>query len=235
MAFVHGKSTAVLVDQYNLSAYFNSADYSTTLETGEVTAFGATAKAFLPGLLAGSVSLTGFFDSATAGADAILQAALSASTAKVVSIAPQGVGTVGNRATLGTALETTYQVSAPVGDIVSASAEMEATGGLWGGVVLADLVARTTSSNTTAVDNAASSASGGVANIHVTAVSFTNVVVKVQHSPDNSTWADLITFTTLTAVGSENKTVTGTIDRYTRAIWTLTGASFTAAVTFARK
>ena len=236
MPVIHGKATSVLVDQYNLSIYFNSADYTTTMETAETTTFGASAKTFLPGLLAASVSLSGFFDTGTGGGDEILRAALSTSTPDVLSIAPQGITTIGNRATLGMIHQTSYQVSAPVGDVVAASAEMEATNGLWGGVVLADLAARTTSSNTSSVDNAASSANGGVANVHLTGVTaLTSLVVKIQHSTDNSSWSDLITFATLSAVGAENKTVTGTVNRYTRVLWTLTGTSVTFAVTFARK
>jgi hypothetical protein len=56
---------------------------------------------------------------------------------------------------------------------------------------------------------------GGVGYLQCTAFSgFSGVVPKIMHSPDDSTYATLITFATLAAIGKERKTVTGTIDRY---------------------
>jgi hypothetical protein len=53
---------------------------------------------------------------------------------------------------------------------------------------------------------------------------FTGVVGKIQHSADNSAWTDLITFTNVTnAPVAERLTVTGTINRYTRHVGTVTG------------
>jgi polyisoprenoid-binding protein YceI len=47
--------------------------------------------------------------------------------------------------------------------------------------------------------------------IHVTAFTGTTGVVKIQHSANDSTWADLITFTTISAVTQERVAVTGTV------------------------
>jgi hypothetical protein len=60
----------------------------------------------------------------------------------------------------------------------------------------------------------ASTTAGGVGYLHCTAFAPTSLVPKIMHSPDDSTYAALITFATLTAVGKERKTVTGTVDRY---------------------
>jgi len=60
----------------------------------------------------------------------------------------------------------------------------------------------------------ASTVAGGVGYLHCTAFAPTSLVPKIMHSPDDITYAALITFTTLTAVGKERKTVTGTVDRY---------------------
>jgi len=62
------------------------------------------------------------------------------------------------------------------------------------------------------------SAYGGIANLHVTAITGT-WTIKIQHAPDDATWADLVTFTQVTQAGgvtAESKTVTGTVDRYLR-------------------
>ena len=54
---------------------------------------------------------------------------------------------------------------------------------------------------------------------------FTGVVGKIQHSADNSTWADLITFTNVTsAPTAERVTAAGTVNRYTRHVGTVTGS-----------
>jgi hypothetical protein len=77
---------------------------------------------------------------------------------------------------------------------------------------------------------------GGVGYIQCTAFSgLTNLIDKIMHSPDDSTYATLITFATLTAIGKERKTVSGTIDRYLSNNGDVTGSgSVTVFVGFCR-
>ena len=76
--------------------------------------------------------------------------------------------------------------------------------------------------------------------LHVTANDRSATVdVKIQHSTDDSVWADLITFTQV-GVGAETaeaKTVSGTVNRYVRAARTVAAGtgSITYAVGFARR
>ena len=51
--FVHGKGTAVYLDEFTMTDYFNSADVALTNDTAEVTAYGATSKSYLLGLADG--------------------------------------------------------------------------------------------------------------------------------------------------------------------------------------
>jgi hypothetical protein len=53
-----------------------------------------------------------------------------------------------------------------------------------------------------------------------------SVAIKIQHSPDGTTWTDLITFTTKSAPGSQRVTLpsTTTVNAYLQATWTLTGS-----------
>lgn len=61
----------------------------------------------------------------------------------------------------------------------------------------------------------ANSIGGGVGWLQVTAFSgFTDTVIKLRDSADNSTYADWATFTTITGVTSERVAVAGTLDRY---------------------
>jgi len=98
------------------------------------------------------------------------------------------------------------------------------------------LQAESSASNSTAIDNTASSANGGVGFLQVSSVTGTggpSVRVKIQHSVDNSVWSDLITFTDATGRTAQRVAVTGTINRYTRSLWTFPtgstpGATFSA-------
>jgi hypothetical protein len=95
-------------------------------------------------------------------------------------------------------------------------------------------VARTAAGQTAALDNAASTAGGVKAFLHLTAFSGTDVTIKVQESADNLAWADLITFTQATGATSEVAAATGTIDRYLRVDISGTFTTVTFAVTLAR-
>lgn len=232
MAFTHGKGAAVLVDEFDLSAFLNTFDGAATADTAEVSTFGSSAKSYVAGLKDATISLGGFFDGAVGAVDEVLQAAIGG--AALITLAPAGLGTIGNRVSLADCKGTSYSVAATVGDAVTVSAEAQVTGGLLPGVLLASLVARTATGQTAAVDNGASTAAGAKAFLHVTAFTGTDVTIKVQESPDNSTWADLITFTQATGVTSEVGTGAGTIDRYLRVDISGTFTSVTFAVALAR-
>lgn len=65
---------------------------------------------------------------------------------------------------------------------------------------------------------------GGVGYVHCTAFSgLTDLVLKIMHSPDDITYAALVTFATITGVTKERKTVTGTVDRYLSSNGDVTG------------
>lgn len=85
-----------------------------------------------------------------------------------------------------------------------------------------------TSGDGTAVDNTASSSAGGAAYFQVTALvlgGYTNLALKIRHSTDNVTYADLATATVVTAApAGERVAVNGTVNRYTRANYAYTGA-----------
>jgi hypothetical protein len=128
-----------------------------------------------------------------------------------------------------------------VGDVVSVSYDAQADGGTDDAILLTALAAVTATGNGTGQDNGASTSNGGVAQLHVTANTMNNdTVFKVQHSADNSSWADLATFTTVatTVTTSERVTVaTGTtVNRYLRADYTASGTgSITFTMAFARR
>ncbi|MFQ5433844.1 MAG: hypothetical protein ACE5FD_03120 [Anaerolineae bacterium] len=100
-------------------------------------------------------------------------------------------------------------------------------GTVWG-VLLAAGASLSSTTNGTSVDNGASSADGAVAYLHITATSSGNWAIKVQDSPDDAVWSDLITFSADgSTITSEAGTVSGTVDRYLRFQATRTAGTTT--------
>lgn len=241
--FVHGKGTGVLLDEYNLSEYFNSADVAQTIDVAETTSFTASAKSYITGLADATLSLSGLYSQDAGGSDAVLSGILGTATTPLVTVAFD-LGTIGNRCITGRVHETNYSISNPVADVSSVTADFNAstdavtdqTYGVRGGVMLTTggSIAFGSLGNLASVDNAASSANGGMAVLHVTANSISGgaTTIKVQHSTNNSTWADLITFTAVSAstTAKQLSAVSGTINRYVRATASTAGSS--GSITF---
>lgn len=225
MAFVHGKGTKVYIDSAEFSSYFNNVDVTKTADVAETTNFGSSgSKTYITGEDDGTFSLTGFFD---ATADATLQPLLGGADFDLV-VGIDGLDT-GDRTQFGSANITNYGVSSAVGDAVATSIDAQADNGVTVGLVLNAGAYTTTGVQGTANDNSASSTGGGGAFLIVTSVSGTSPTgdIKIQHSADDSTYADLATFTQATTATSEViKIAEGTtINRYVRVHATIGGTS----------
>lgn len=243
--FRHGKNTITAVNATDLTQYFNSASTTDDVELPETTTFGSVNRTYINGMKEGTVAVEGLWTGVAGEVDDILGSVLTSSTPTLITIGPEGAG-VGRRAILANANETSYEISAGIADLVAISAEFQASGSLGGldrGVLLASQLSVTTTGAQASVDNSASSANGGVGHLHVTANSRDGAVtVKIQHSANNSTWADLITFTNTTAstVTSQRVELNAgtTVNRYVRANVTTFGGStgsLTITVGFARR
>lgn len=231
----HGKDTKVLLGKYDLSAYLNEATPSMSIETAETSTFGTSAKTYITGQNDGTVSFSGLFDGDANAISAIFEDIINNDLTPAFTLAYDGGLTAGRSCTLGTGKQTSYEISAPVSDVVSLNGEFQVTGGLRQGVLVAAARAITTTpDNTTAIDNTASTANGITANLHVTAnTRSTATTVKLQHSVDNSTWVDLLTFTAIgaTTLTSESLSASGTINRYLRANTVLTAGTGSITIT----
>lgn len=242
MPFIHGKDAAIVHGATALTSFLNDGSVSQDIETAETTVFGSAggAKTYIVGLRDATLSASGLFDGAANAVDDVLQASIGSDTLAPVLFAQSGI-TAGNRCYIMQAKTTSYEVSAPVGDVVSVSYDAQADGGTDDAILLTALAAVTATGNGSSQDNTTSTANGGVAQLHVTANSMNNnTIFKVQHSADNSTWVDLATFTTVatTVTTSERVTVaTGTtVNRYLRANYTASGTgSITFTMAFARR
>jgi hypothetical protein len=93
----------------------------------------------------------------------------------------------------------------------------------------------TTSAGTGGSFVLASTVNGGSGYLNATIVTVggaTNIVVTIRDSADDVTYANLLSFTALTALGAERVTVSGTINRYTAAQWSWTGGASSSTATF---
>lgn len=240
--FLHSKDVQVLVNQYDLSGYFNAFNVSAQQATHDTTCFGNQSPAYAGGLKSGNIAADGLFSAdALLGSDVALPPLLG--TNAVITLLPKG-GTVGNRAYTLQDVVKSYDIGVKVADMIRNHIAADSVDGYDYGVSLHALQAETATANGTAVDNGAATTNGGVAQIHLTVMSGTStptLTAKIQHSTDNSTWADLAggAFTALTALGSQRQTIAAgvTVNRYLRVVFTIAGTtpSFTFQVSFARR
>lgn len=183
------------------------------------------------------ITQTGFFDPAIgASNEAICE---KENTSHVVLLAHQGntagrkmIGAVG-------AFAGKYKRGVASEDLHKATAEYTVSGDVEDPVLVATLAARGTAGSTEAgsVDNAVLTSNGGAGYCAVQSLTlggYTNIIVTVRHSVNNSTFADLMAFTAVTTSPiAERKTVAGTVNRYLAMSWAWTGAGSGQSATFA--
>ena len=253
--FVHGKGTAVYLDEFVMTPYFQSADVTLANATSDITAFGATYSAHLLGVASGTLTLSGLWNQETDGSDEELHAILGSASAANITVA-EAAGTIGNRATIARCDETNYSISNPVADVSTITADFQGTAnsgalgsmtyGITGGVQLTtgSSIDYDALGNLAGVDAplAASSSSGGAGLLHVptNSVGGGATTIKIQHdsASDFSSAADLISFTAVSAATKTSEMVvcSGTVNRYVRATASTAGSSgsITFMVSFAR-
>jgi hypothetical protein len=121
---------------------------------------------------------------------------------------------------------------------LAVSGQANAYGLEWGLLGTAGIRTDTTATNGSSIDNAAASLFGLQAYLHVFAVTGTSVTVKLQDSPDNSTFTDVVGggFTAATTVASQRIATAGNLSvaRYLRVATTGTFTNAQFAVTICR-
>ncbi len=241
MAKTAGRWSSIYFAGYDLSGKLNQFDFN--LEFGELdgTGFGEGADNSYPGMPKGTASATSLMDPAANQSHAALKTP-GGYTDKMLMILIGGnaAPVIGDTALCMQCKQFTYKPTIAVKAAVVANATFASAG------IQVDIngkvQANTTITNTTnfaSVNNGASSANGGAAYLEVlTPPAADTYATKVQHSPNDSTWADLATFTANgSARTSERQEFSGTVDQYTRAVATRTGAAgndFKLAVALAR-
>lgn len=233
MAFKHGKDTSVWLNGADVSEYFNAADLSVDVDTAETTTFKKSWKTHIVGQSGASLDLGGFYDPTFDDVEDTLNVEAGA----VLSVFPGGGTADGSPGRMVAVHSTSYKESAPVGDAVAFQWSVLANGPVAFGNVLKTLSAVTADGNGTSFDNGAATTGGAIAHLHVTSVSASDsIVVTIEDSANNSDWATIGTFASKSAPGAERIVITGTVRRYVRVVWDVTGAdvSITFSVMLAR-
>jgi hypothetical protein len=232
---IHGKATGILLGGYDLTSMLNQIATPQSLDTADVTPFGETAKKYIPGMADATVSMSGFFEGDAAATEEMLDVA--SDTAEAIIVTYGRTFAVGQECKFASIVRSAFEVSSPVGDVVSITGAAQADGGLKTGRTLMARQEVTTSPVTgTVVDNITTTTNGALAVLILSDNTLDDeATVLVQHSDDNSVWVDLGTFAVAPAltVASEILAISGTINRYVRVVVTLAGSTGSAITTVA--
>jgi hypothetical protein len=236
MAFSHGSKAALFIAGSDVSSAFTSATVTRTRDTAETSGLGATAKSYIAGLDDATVSAEGMYEAGSGLPDEVLSGILGSASKSAFILAVTGGATVGDAALAGKIDTTSYEVSSPVDGVTAATLEFQTSDGAPSGKILRPKTATTTSGDGTALDNSSSTANGLVAVLQVLAISGTtpSITVGVEHSADNITYVALGTFTAVTSgTSAQVITTTGTVNRYLRATWSVSGTTPSATIVVA--
>lgn len=237
MAKVNGLNVRLYVEGVDLSGDANAVSgLGYSQELYDVTTLDVSARKRIIGTVDGEISVDAWFDNATSHQHATWTSnSGKLPTADQEVLVPMG-GSVGDAVTGLVSKQGVYGVTRGVGSAISANATFTANGfGPEFGVMLTahdDTVA--SAATGTAVDNGASSANGGAGYIQSFSLASGTAVCKIQHSADNSTYTDLVTFTSVTGVTAERVEVSGTVNRYIKYSISGTFSNLKMAMAFSR-
>lgn len=246
MVATHGSKARAFLSGYDITGVMQQAGVAQSAGVAESSVWGMTSKRYTPSdIKDATMNGSGVWEhtGATPGSiDDLLHTKLGGS--HVATWLPVGDG-LGNRARAIGGIETAFGITADLESVVAFEFELASeVGFLHQGRVLRALGGAnsiTTTANGTSVDDlgaAGTTTKGAAGALHVTQKGggAGTITVKIQHSADNSVWNDLITFTGRTASGlAEYLEVSGTVQRWLRAIWTVTGGTWDVHVVGGRK
>lgn len=252
---IHGKTAQMCVAQYHVSKSLNKLKVSRKIPFAKNPTLGDTGLRYgtVPPMDA-SVGGGGFTDYAASAIDALFRTWKNldpgnGDTLPIASIGPNGFAIGASVEMIRGLAVTDYSVSTAEEKDVMFDFSANVDDVLDFGVSLHDDAAADTTAGTvnyTSVNESASSAitpacsyAGAIAMIFVSAFAGTSCTIKVQHSSDDITYADLGAFASITGVTSERISIAAgtTINQYVRAAVTAASSltSITHHVAWARR
>jgi len=216
----------IILGQYRLTGDMNKVTIARTMQDLDNTTFPATFKARMPGLSDGQIGMAGLIDLTDDGQDEILFGNMALSNIPIL-IGLDGMADF-DRVKLGKIQQGQYQSGGNVGGRAEWSADGRISSNvLTDGNIMA-VGTKTGTFNGTWRDLGALSATQRItAQIHATAKTvFTSAVFKLQSADDaiGTNVTDRLTFTTVTGLTSEQKTLAGAV---TQTFWRIMASAFT--------
>lgn len=228
-----GSVYAIFVGGYNLISYLTGQSHKKSVALEDATSMGESWRNMQStGVREFDLAYEGFYDdAATTGIDARVVA--QNGNTHVISVLPDGnvlskyfIGFKGP-------VQAAYERLLGIASLHKARITYQGSGEVEDGVVVKTHGAVTTDADTESAphDGAAASALGAVGYLQCTAITLdtaTDLVVKLRHSADASSWADLGTFTALTARGAQRLAIAAGANmprRYLATSWAWTGGA----------
>lgn len=125
MVAEHGRNVYVSLSTSDLSAFCNTSNYEKSADSHDVTTYGNNSHVFAGGLLTGTGTIGGFYDSATTGPRNIIEPLIGKLAVYVDR--PIGSGTGKTQRTV-SALVMKYTESRPVADMITWSLDLQFSG-----------------------------------------------------------------------------------------------------------
>lgn len=238
--YLHGKNTVVLLDDYDLTAYWKQANKSASFNQVTANAFGNNYSRKVQGMGDATMSFAGFFSPDANGPIDALGIRLGAKARTNVMIGNASLANLGAPCQIGLAFPTKFDTTNDSEQVVGIAYDLGSDGGFFSGKSLVPYGGASTAitaSVTTgpSVDDGANiggpgnvtSTGGWIASYHVVNNSLSvGCTVKLQDSADGMTFADLAgsTFATTATLVTDSQLLrvdNATVRRYVRAVITL--------------
>lgn len=243
MAFVHGAQTRLFLGEKHISGVVSGFTCSFDASLAETTNLLAGGSTFIPGLTNGELGFEGFIEQQKQGGATTIQDTIrdvsQTDSGALMTAAPGGL-VMHYPSFFCKADISSFEIESSVDDAVSFSVESQGDEGIDWGHLLHVHTAVSADGDGSALDHGDSTGSGGAAMLHVTDVTGApdGFEVVVQHSDDDDTYVDLVTFSSVDEPAAEFKTVSGTVNQYIRASWSFDGGTSPTAtfvLSFARR
>jgi hypothetical protein len=231
VSFTSAQRSDTLVYNGSLSSKLTTVTVGTEVNMHDCTTLADTAQRYLAGQANGSVQLDGWVDAGVGAAHILYSLLNSLGGPTPITHGAQGLAH-GSHVMVCQANEASFEVGTETNGVANFKMGWQPDGSVASGVSLHALTAETIDGNGTTFDRGivTSSANGAIANLHVTAFSgLTNCVFTVEDSANDSAWSTIGTFTTVTAAAAQTLFIAGTVRRYVRCVWNVTG---TGSITF---
>jgi hypothetical protein len=239
MSFIHGKSTFIMLNGYDITGYLNKIETPATSDTAETSVFGLNNKTYLPGLKDATFSAEGLYEGTAAKIDQILNSILSSQElGNDIFWIPEG-NVIGNKGYAMHMFQTAYNTTATKDDATRINVAGQSSGGRERVSLIKAYASVPSSSASVAQNNSGSSANGGVAYIHASAVtgSLDAIIEESATGAFGGEEDTLVTFAQLTTLGYERVEIAAgtTIKQYVRVKYTIVTGPSVFAVILCRK